>query len=239
MVAFKGAGLTLVSDIAGRLIRYPFEIPVGTVLGVTGAVLFQTVSHNQILTPSIMGFDALYVLILTAAVFFWGGMTVAGITEQITFAVTATAMTVAAPVLFSTLLRSADSNLMRMILTGLVLGTFFRSLTDFIQRLINPNEYAIIQGASYARFSHVETDLLAIAAVMWGALVLTWRMRFELDVMTLGRDAAVNVGLNVRRTQMRALILTTVLVSVFTALVGPVAFFGLLVVSLARFVTPF
>jgi len=40
LVAMMGAGLTLSSDIAGRLIRFPFEIPVGTVLGVVGAVIF-------------------------------------------------------------------------------------------------------------------------------------------------------------------------------------------------------
>ncbi|AKS46357.1 iron complex transport system permease protein [Octadecabacter temperatus] len=40
LVAMMGAGLTLASDIAGRLIRFPFEVPVGTVLGVVGAVIF-------------------------------------------------------------------------------------------------------------------------------------------------------------------------------------------------------
>ncbi|WP_093995450.1 iron chelate uptake ABC transporter family permease subunit [Octadecabacter ascidiaceicola] len=205
----------------------------------TSTVLFQTVSQNRILTPSIMGFDALYVMILTGAVFFLGGMTVAGLSDQITFAVTACAMTLAALALFSTLLRSGQNNLLRMILTGIVLGALFRSLTDFMQRLIDPNEFAIIQGASYARFSHVEVDLLLIATVLCGlALVMTWRMRFALDVMALGREAAVNLGLDVGRLQMRALILTAVLVAVSTALVGPVAFLGLLVVSLARLVTP-
>ena len=40
MVAMMGAGLVLVSDILGRVLRYPFEIPVGTVFGVIGAVVF-------------------------------------------------------------------------------------------------------------------------------------------------------------------------------------------------------
>lgn len=39
-VALVGAGLTLACDILGRLIRYPYEIPVGVVLGVVGAALF-------------------------------------------------------------------------------------------------------------------------------------------------------------------------------------------------------
>lgn len=40
MVAIMGAGLVLISDILGRVLRYPFEIPVGTVFGVIGAVVF-------------------------------------------------------------------------------------------------------------------------------------------------------------------------------------------------------
>lgn len=40
LIALTGAGLVLASDILGRLLRYPFEIPVGTVLGVIGTVLF-------------------------------------------------------------------------------------------------------------------------------------------------------------------------------------------------------
>lgn len=39
-IAVMGAGLTLGSDILGRVLRHPFEIPVGTVFGVIGSVLF-------------------------------------------------------------------------------------------------------------------------------------------------------------------------------------------------------
>lgn len=40
MTAMMGAILVLISDIGGRLLRYPYEIPVGSVLGVLGAVVF-------------------------------------------------------------------------------------------------------------------------------------------------------------------------------------------------------
>lgn len=40
VTALFGAILTLSCDITGRIIRYPYEIPVGTVMGVVGAVLF-------------------------------------------------------------------------------------------------------------------------------------------------------------------------------------------------------
>lgn len=40
IVALSGAGLVLFCDILARVVRYPFEIPVGTILGVLGAGLF-------------------------------------------------------------------------------------------------------------------------------------------------------------------------------------------------------
>lgn len=39
-VAVLGAGFVLLCDIVGRTVRYPYEIPIGTVVGVVGSVLF-------------------------------------------------------------------------------------------------------------------------------------------------------------------------------------------------------
>ena len=54
-VALMGAGLVLASDIVGRLIRFPYEIPLGTIMGVVGAVLFlyllSAPERGQCLTP--------------------------------------------------------------------------------------------------------------------------------------------------------------------------------------------
>ncbi|MBO9429801.1 iron chelate uptake ABC transporter family permease subunit [Sulfitobacter sp. KE34] len=46
LTAMTGAGLVLLCDILGRLIRYPYEIPVGTVFGVVGALLFLWLLHG-------------------------------------------------------------------------------------------------------------------------------------------------------------------------------------------------
>ena len=39
-VALFGATLVLLSDITGRLVRFPFEVPVGTIMGIVGAFVF-------------------------------------------------------------------------------------------------------------------------------------------------------------------------------------------------------
>ena len=48
-------------------------------------VAFQTVTGNRILTPAIMGFDALYVLIQTLLVFGLGGVGLAALDARVLF----------------------------------------------------------------------------------------------------------------------------------------------------------
>ncbi|WP_158971432.1 iron chelate uptake ABC transporter family permease subunit [Chachezhania sediminis] len=205
----------------------------------TATVLFQTITFNRILTPSVMGFDALYVLIVTVAVYLFGGATVVGWPGITIFLISALAMISASLLLFGTLLVQVRADIVRMILTGIIFGLLFRSLTGFLARLIDPNEFAVLQVASYARFNTIETELLGIAApVTLVAVALAWRMRRALDVVALGHDLAMDLGEEPRLRQFQALTIVAVLVAVSTAFVGPVAFLGLLVVSLARWALP-
>lgn len=205
----------------------------------TSTLLFQTIAQNRILTPSIMGFDALYVLIITLMVFFMGGQGMLSIGAYGMFALNTLILLIASFLLFGTLIFEQGRDLTRMILTGVILGTLFRSLTSFATRMIDPNEYAHTQIASYASFNSFDMDLLYIGvAIIIICLIFVWTIRHRLDVISLGYDVAINLGENVRGVQLLALAIIAILVSVSTALVGPIAFLGLLVVSIAHLLTP-
>ena len=47
MVAAAGAALLMACDLIGRLVRYPFEIPVGTVMGFVGAGIFLFILYRK------------------------------------------------------------------------------------------------------------------------------------------------------------------------------------------------
>jgi len=197
-------------------------------------VLFQTVTHNRILTPSIMGFDAMYVLIQTLAVFFLGSLTLAKIDPLLQFGVELAAMLVFSTVLFSLLFSHQSRSLHLLVLVGIVVGTFFRALSGLMQRIMDPSEFAVLQDRFFASFNTVNTDLLAISTVLIGLVsMVAWRIHTTFDVLSLGRDHAINLGINHKRLVTLILMLIAVLVSVSTALVGPVTFFGLLVANLA------
>jgi len=220
VIPFRGAKLT-----AMLLVAYAIAV---------SSVLFQTVTHNRILTPAIMGFDALYILIQAIIVFIFGLNATAHWDPAWKFLFEVTIMTAFAAALFQWIFSGAARSLHLVMLVGIVFGLLFRSLSSFMIRLIDPNEFLVLQDRMFASFNTIRTDLLLVSTVTVLAVsVIGWRLRSTYDVLALGRDAAINLGIAYRRVLMLTLVLVSVLVSVSTALVGPVTFFGLLVSNLA------
>ncbi|MCJ8139799.1 iron chelate uptake ABC transporter family permease subunit [Falsirhodobacter halotolerans] len=198
-------------------------------------VLFQTVTGNRILTPSIMGFDALFILIRTGVTFFFGFGALALMSPKVQFGAEVLVMTGFAVFLFQWLFLRAQRSLHLMVLVGIVFGVLFRNLAGFMQRLMDPVQFQTLQDMFFASFSRIDPTLLGVSTVIVGAASLvTWRIAHSFDVLMLGREQAISLGVPYRRRVATILAIVAVLVSVATALVGPVTFFGLLVVSLAH-----
>lgn len=211
---------------------------VGTAVGIA-TVLFQTVAANRVLTPSIMGFDALYVLLQTGLVTALGVAGFAAIPVSAKFLAEVAAMSLLAGLLFGTLLGRGVRDIPRTILTGVILGVLFRSLSTFLARIMDPNAFAVVQSVSFASFGSIDAVLLPMAAlIMAGCVAGAMWLAPRLDVLALGREVAVSLGLRFDGLVLVTLGLVGMLVSVSTALVGPVAFFGLLVAGLAHGLAP-
>lgn len=219
-----------------RAVRLLALLQVGIAVAVS-TVVFQTVTGNRILTPSIMGLDALYLFGQTTLVFLLGGFGYSLLNSKLKFgAEVLLMMGMALCLLLPVLQARLDMGL--MLLTGVVLAVLFRSLTSLVARLVDPNEFAVVQVASFASFSGAETGLIAFGLALTAVcVILAWRARHMLDILALGRDTAISLGVEWQRTVVLLLVLVSALVAVSTALVGPVSFLGLLVVALAeRFV---
>lgn len=216
-----------------RAIRMAAMVLVAGAVGIS-TLLFQTVTANRILTPSIMGFDALYLLIQTSIVFAVGAVTWTGAPVGLKFALEVALMVTFSFFLYRWLFNGAVNSLHLVLIVGIILGTLFRGISSLLQRLMDPNEFIILQDLFFASFNQVDPTLLLLSAIVVVAgAVVAWRWRAKLDVMALGREIAINLGVDHRRSVMAVLLLCAVLVSVSTALVGPITFFGLLIVSLA------
>ncbi len=210
---------------------------VGYAIGVS-TLLFQTLTHNPILTPSLLGFDSLYVLLQSLLVFFLGAISFTSINPIAKFTLEIVLMFGASLLLFRLLFSKSSQDLTRLILVGVIFGVLFRSLSALVARLINPDDFVVVQSASYAQFNTVDPQLLGISiAICAISALVIWRWRYQCDVLMLGKAQAINLGINYQRLAFGLLTVIAVLVATATALVGPVTFFGLLVCALTNRIT--
>lgn len=205
---------------------------VAVAIGVS-TTLFQTITANRLLTPSIMGFDSLYVLLQTVIVSATGmtGASLFGTIGQ--FWLEVGAMIGFSVLLYGWLL-TTNMRVHKLLLIGVVFGMLFRGISTFLQRLLDPDAFAVLQNTFFASFTDIDRELVPVAALLTAVGVgIAWYDRRRLDVMSLGVPIATNLGINPRNMRIRVLATVALLVSVSTALVGPVTFFGLIVVHLA------
>lgn len=197
-------------------------------------MIFQTITNNRILTPSIIGLDSLYLFIQTFVLFVFGSTSLTMMDKNINFLLSIGLMILFAGLLHKLLFQGEGRNIYFLLLVGLIFGTLFNSLASFMQLLIDPNEFLIVQDRMFASFNNVNTDLLVISCVLVSGILLYFRKFAKyLDVLSLGRDEAVNLGVDYDYVVKRLLILVAILVSIATALVGPITFLGLLVANVA------
>ncbi|MDQ0159346.1 iron chelate uptake ABC transporter family permease subunit [Alkalibacillus salilacus] len=196
-------------------------------------VIFQTVTNNRILTPSIIGLDSLYLLIQTGLIFLFGS-THSLMNQYVNFFISVGFMIVFALLLYHFLFKREGENIYFLLLVGLIFGTFFNSLSEFMQVLIDPNEFQVVQDQMFASFNNVNTDLFYIALAGMAVTTLYF-LKFAkfLDVLSLGKDQAINLGLNYDYIVKQIFIIVAILVSIATVLVGPITFLGLLVANVA------
>ncbi|MDD7371014.1 MAG: iron chelate uptake ABC transporter family permease subunit [Firmicutes bacterium] len=81
----------------------------------------------------------------------------------------------------------------------------------------------------------LNSDIILLAIILMIIIVFVLRKELEvLDVITLGKEQAVNLGVDYDHTIRKLLLGVVLLISVATALVGPISFFGLIVANLSR-----
>lgn len=196
-------------------------------------MIFQTVVNNRILTPSILGLDSLYLLIQTGIIFIFGSSTLLSMNSILLFLICTGMMILFSLVLYHFLFKKESQNIFFLLLVGIVFGTFFGSLTTFMEVLIDPNEFQIAQDIGFASFNRINTHILWVAlAILVGTILFSLRYWRYFDVLALGRENAINLGVDYHQITKTLLILVAILISVSTALVGPLTFLGLLVMNL-------
>ncbi|WP_125141324.1 iron chelate uptake ABC transporter family permease subunit [Clostridium transplantifaecale] len=226
-----------------KLVRYAMKIRTPkliamliTAFAIGGAsIVFQSVINNRIVTPCLLGMNSLYTLIHTAVVFVAGSGSILAVNANLSFAVDLIIMGTAATAIYSYLFKKTKHNVLYVLLIGTVLTSFFSSIQTTLTRVMDPNEYDALLTTLVAGFSNINSKIIVFALILLAAVIIGLRRELALlDVLTLGKERAVNLGVDYDKCIRRLLLGVTLFIAVATAMVGPISFLGLIIANLAR-----
>lgn len=199
------------------------------------AIVFQTIIRNTIVTPCLLGMNSLYLLIHTAVVFFLGSGSLFAVNPVYAFAADVIVMGVVAGFIYYTIFQKTGGNVLYVLLIGTVLSTFFSSMQNSLTRIMDPNEYDALLNTLTASFTNVNAACIIPGALLLAAIAWWFRKDLAiLDVISLGREQAVSLGVDYERTLRRLMVGVALYIAVATALVGPLSFLGLITANVAR-----
>ena len=200
----------------------------------SATISFQTITQNQFLTPSVLGLDSLYVLVQTFLFFYFDGVTMLQQVGTGMFLLNIGLMVGLSQLLFFFLLKKGQTNVFLLLMTGMILGTLFSSISTFLQVVMDPNEYDLLQGKLFASFGNIPNQYLLPATII---ISLSWFFLFYkrhyLDVFHLGKEQAINLGIDTDHFQFLVLCCVSLLTGTATALVGPITFLGFIVANIS------
>ena len=160
-------------------------------------IIFQTITDNRILTPNVMGIDSLYVAIQTMLIFAFGSSSAFVSNKKINFLICLVFMILGTSLLYKLIFKKDNANIIFVLLIGMICGTFFRSLSSFMQMVIDPNEYLVLQNKLFASFNNVNVDILFLSIILVLLMIpFVWDDIKYYDVMSLGKDQAINLGVD-------------------------------------------
>ena len=223
----QSADCTIVLD--ARLPRTLAGLLAGGALGLAGA-LMQTLTRNPLADPGILGVNsgASFAIVLGAALF---GFT--SPSEQLVMAFCG-ALAASLVVAFTGSQGGGQLSPVRLTLAGVALAAVLEGLSNGIA-LLNPDVYDQLRfwqagSLDIRTLQTLKIVLLPVVVAGIAALLLSR----ALNSLSLGNDTATALGSRVARTQLIGLIVITVLCGSATAVVGPIAFIGLMMPHMAR-----
>ena len=225
-----------------KLLRYAMKLRIPKVIAMiitafaigAATIIFQSVINNTIVTPCLLGMNALYTLIHTSVVFVLGSGSILFTNDNLSFLVDLVLMGIIATVVYSWLFKMTGHNVLYVLLVGTVLTSFFSSIQSTLTRVMDPNEYDTLLTSLVASFSNINSEIIIFSVIILALIGVIFRKELALlDVITLGKEQAINLGVDYDRCIRRLLLAVTLCIAVATAMVGPISFLGLIIANIS------
>ncbi len=219
-----------------RLPRILVGILVGVSLAISGAIL-QGVTRNDLVDSGILGINSGSALFVVVYIFLMNGNVYEGISDLTIFTMPLVALSGAIFGAFLIYLLSYKNgiNSSRLLLIGIGINIAFTSLLIIFQLKFTTQEFnrvmAWTNGSIWgSSWKHV-LALLPFVVVL--VFLLIYNHRY-LDVLNLGDELSIGLGVNVERERRKLLTYSVILAGVSTAFAGSIAFLGLIAPHIAR-----
>jgi iron complex transport system permease protein len=211
----------------------------GIGLSVSG-LLMQTLFRNPLADPSLLGISSgssLGVALVVLLAGGLGGVSVGTWALWSTFGVAMAAFAGAFLVLMLVLaLSSRLRNMVSLILVGIMIAYIAGSVTDILKFFSQKEGLHSFVIWGMGSFSNVgKAQLPFFAATILIGIVGSFLLFKTLNLLLLGERYAENLGVNIRRSSMLIILVSGFLTAIITAFCGPIAFLGLAVPHIARF----
>ena len=226
---------TAIFNILSRKTMQVLAMVVSAILISSTTLVFQTLTNNRILTPSLIGFDAIFISVQTAIVFFFTSSSIVYINPYLNFAVSSILMIGISLLMYKMILKNNRNNIIFLLLVGMILSTLSRSLSSFLQTVMDPEEFQSLTIRTEVSISNMNTSIIWLALPLLIVLIYLMAREFKsYDVMTLGESQAVGLGVSYTKKMNWGLVYIALAMSISTAMIGPISFLGLISVNAAR-----
>ncbi|MDR2418451.1 MAG: iron chelate uptake ABC transporter family permease subunit [Treponema sp.] len=210
-------------------------------MGISAALIavlslaFQTITESRVLTPAMIGFDSVFIATQTILVFLFGASTPLFANAVLNYLFSAVLMVAVSVTMYGIILRKNKNNIVFLLLFGLILSGIVRSGVNYIEVLMDPDEFQQVRSVTSVTVNNMNTAIIFITAPLMILLTALMMRRHRVyDVMSLGEANARNLGIAYTEELRLNLLLIAAGMSVVTAMIGSLAFLGLIAVNISR-----
>jgi iron complex transport system permease protein len=132
--------------------------------------------------------------------------------------------------------RRGRTGILMLVLSGIIVAAVFEALTSLVKYVADPEEKlpAITYWLMGSLSSATVKDLVTAAPAILAGIMILWILRWQLNVISLGEEDAVSLGLNLKRLRLIIILAATVITAVTVSVCGIISFVGLAVPHFAR-----
>ena len=207
---------------------------VGVAVGLA-TVIFQSTMNTKLISPSIMGYDSIRAFIQVMIVLLFSSSSILISNVYLNFLINIIVVFVFSLLLMKVIKKQKKINILILVLIGTLFGGFLSSLTNFVQMVMDPNEFMFLQTVNLTSLNSANTKILLLSVILVVTVcVMTFKRTSILDIINMQEDVAVNLGLDYRKEIKILFLIASVAIVISSALIGPIIFLGFLSITISR-----